>query len=1151
MFEKCQKFSKICKKQLKKLFLCAKLEIYKGGGTMKEQLQEHKKHSAFILGMVILVVLSLFLFSRYGKKKMNSVEQDSSTYLEYNSKEKYTSLYSESNAPEFYGMTKAVMQKGTVFDLSLAYLRIFAKDFEDGDLTPNIEVVSNNVDTSKVGNYEVKYKVTDSDNNTTSITVPVEIVDNGDENYFERTLYTLPDIAASTLTGARGRYMDHQIIGFMLEAGKTMNVKKISGPDLTLQTYRDNENPSNSTINTSGVDLSYDKVSTAFFMTPYGDYDESVVGITIKTEDMIGMPYYHYKDDEAAFREYWTKLKENGNTVGLVEGYSVQYFILPTEMPDTGFKAFGTIDAGLEFFDRLTNEYDELLGFKYDAEHLWEQNVKMKYFMIGGGANNGTYAYYSDYRIVKAGSSSPSSNLFQKGWATMHEIAHGSEGGGLNGGNMGLVEVSNNILAYYAMSKSDMHDEYFANEADRVGDISVKEVSINNNRLNGKTFTSLDSGGKLYVLVNLLNTYDYKETYAKIASLSRQLSIEGKYSDYSSLPDRYVLAYHELYGVNVSSYFEAWGLEVSQNAKEVVKNDKTAFMLADAVNDDELANTIKDDLNLEGKYSLVTHDELDKYNLKTTLKININIDNIDMLKGKYILLVGGSNTYKVPITDSKLEVEVNAGVYQVTVPIPRDNVYTYDSYATYNCVNNKENSYEITYTKNENNLLTFDAIMYLAGQGSFANVTFDKDNVIITTTGDATHWYFDDNYATIKILDESDNEVFYKEYKGKIWTTKGVDKIPYKVGYKIIIYHQEGNASNKFNILHKYTNTAIPNLTKETGENTYVIGEYGLYQVEKNSYPDYKAVIDEYAKKLENDLTQEELSDKNKKRNEKSILLNSIYKLKEEDIKEYKEKYNYIFNGSSPSLSTNTITLEQNASTNIYSLLKGVDLEDGTFTLNNTNFTYDKFSTNSAGTYNINYTLKDLDNNVTNGTLTVVVNEKKEEEKEEVTPTPDNTDKEEIPSSESSTSQEKDKEQSSSDKNTSTNSSSKVEATSTSNSKTQTNSSTVTDKKEDAQVSNSKEEIKKEDAQVSNSKEEIKKEEEQASDSKEKNEMKEETEESKNSEIHHDSKSEVKEKTNFIDKWLDDEYTPSEMVICTIFIVVMATILAYFKGRRM
>ncbi|WP_415776680.1 immunoglobulin-like domain-containing protein, partial [Erysipelothrix urinaevulpis] len=41
-----------------------------------------------------------------------------------------------------------------------------ALDEEDGDITQNVSIVSNTVDTSKKGEYEVHYSVTDSDNNT-------------------------------------------------------------------------------------------------------------------------------------------------------------------------------------------------------------------------------------------------------------------------------------------------------------------------------------------------------------------------------------------------------------------------------------------------------------------------------------------------------------------------------------------------------------------------------------------------------------------------------------------------------------------------------------------------------------------------------------------------------------------------------------------------------------------------------------------------------------------------------------------------------------------------------------------------------------------------------------------------------------------------
>ncbi|MBC2002577.1 DUF5011 domain-containing protein [Listeria booriae] len=49
-------------------------------------------------------------------------------------------------------------------------------DKEDGDLTKQIEVISNTVDTSQPGTYKVVYRVTDSDNNTVEKTITVTVL---------------------------------------------------------------------------------------------------------------------------------------------------------------------------------------------------------------------------------------------------------------------------------------------------------------------------------------------------------------------------------------------------------------------------------------------------------------------------------------------------------------------------------------------------------------------------------------------------------------------------------------------------------------------------------------------------------------------------------------------------------------------------------------------------------------------------------------------------------------------------------------------------------------------------------------------------------------------------------------------------------------
>ena len=51
-----------------------------------------------------------------------------------------------------------------------------ATDNEDGDITKNIKVVSNNVDVNKAGTYEVKYSVTDSFGNTVTKVIKITVI---------------------------------------------------------------------------------------------------------------------------------------------------------------------------------------------------------------------------------------------------------------------------------------------------------------------------------------------------------------------------------------------------------------------------------------------------------------------------------------------------------------------------------------------------------------------------------------------------------------------------------------------------------------------------------------------------------------------------------------------------------------------------------------------------------------------------------------------------------------------------------------------------------------------------------------------------------------------------------------------------------------
>ncbi len=78
------------------------------------------------------------------------------------------------SVPTIDGTKDLKVKLGDTIDLLAG---VTASDAEDGDLTDKIVVDDSKVDYTKAGKYEVTYLVTDSDGNTTTITIIIEIID--------------------------------------------------------------------------------------------------------------------------------------------------------------------------------------------------------------------------------------------------------------------------------------------------------------------------------------------------------------------------------------------------------------------------------------------------------------------------------------------------------------------------------------------------------------------------------------------------------------------------------------------------------------------------------------------------------------------------------------------------------------------------------------------------------------------------------------------------------------------------------------------------------------------------------------------------------------------------------------------------------------
>lgn len=117
----------------------------------------------------------------------------------------------ESNAlPIITGETSIIHHCGIVFN---PVEGITAYDQEDGNLTSSIIIVSNNVDIYSVGFYTVDLQVTDSDDNTVSMTITVEVII-PHANYLEGIdLSKLPFESKSIIYAALEEYLLENVYG--------------------------------------------------------------------------------------------------------------------------------------------------------------------------------------------------------------------------------------------------------------------------------------------------------------------------------------------------------------------------------------------------------------------------------------------------------------------------------------------------------------------------------------------------------------------------------------------------------------------------------------------------------------------------------------------------------------------------------------------------------------------------------------------------------------------------------------------------------------------------------------------------------------------------------------------------------------------------
>ena len=955
-----------------------------------------KKKISLLITITLILQLVLNVFS--------NISYATSTNKTKNGKRNSESYWSKTNAPVFYGSTKITIKQGLIaeFDALDSRFRVFAMDFEDGDLTPEIKY-SGEVNVNEVNTYEITYTVTDSHKNTSSLVVPVIVTDEPDAKItVERTLYTTPSVWNMDLAEFyRCNYGDRQLFGVFLGANQSIKARILSS-EVNLRVdfmNNDSNTESSTTIPQSGDWVTIQNIKDNFgydsvplIRTPVLSRANTEINKTYKIEleydeTIPSLNYYHYLDNEENYRQEWIKSQ---NSYSVIESETLLLVVPLTDisyMTNYYANGFASLDKFLEYYQKVIEKMDEYIGLDFNPVKITDQNVRTKY-VIKANANGVGAAYYAGDHVGVNNASMRS--FFEMNWGGLHELAHGYQGS-LGKGEMQLGEVSNNILGYYIQTDKSIYDK----PGNWLGELPVIEESRNAERLSGKNFLEIDEPARLYVIINLFDSFEGPTTYAKMFSWYREQLNNGRTM---TNQDAYVEAIADIHNVNILPYMDAWGLNISDEVKSKVyeSNYPLINILGDMANSNDLSQIMSGE-GIDRKYSLVSNDVLKKYGINSNATVDIEIDDISELQGKIALLKNGKDIIEsYAIDDFTLELaDVPIGTYYLQMPI----LYGYSQKHLYIQVKQDANN---TYTYTYENLeeTPYDNYLKIRLLGyNFDTIAYQlvfKDNYTKAQVSYPNQSMMSGN-ESVKIYNSEGSIVEqYNTVGGYFDFDRGTHEIDLKPGYKIEITYPDKYLT-KVVAYNTLLNNVVPEYGAIGSTTTYTVINNGLLREDMNeedadelAYNNLKdylvSIIEDYASRV----TEKELSNKNINFAEKTVIINAYEQLKDDDKIPYTDLINKIRRGGVPKITVIASNLEYEVGTNVnlYGLIKATDNEDGNIEINKNSTTINtKFDNQKPDTYDVTYNVKDSDNNVSSQTLQIkIIADPDDEDDNEITP---------------------------------------------------------------------------------------------------------------------------------------------------------------------
>ncbi len=577
---------------------------------------------------------------------------------------------------------------------------------------------------------------------------------------------------------------------------------------------------------------------------------------------------------------------------------------------------------------------------------------------------------------------------------------------------MQLGEVANNIIGHYIQIDKSI---YF-HSGNWLGNLSNIEEDRNSNRLAGKNFLEIDEPTRLYVIINLFDTFESGTTYAKMFSWYREQLNEGRRM---TNQDAYVEAIADIYQVNIIPYMEAWGLKISASTKEKVfeANYPLVSILKDMVNEGSL-NEILPGEGIDKKYSIIENEVLQKYDITGDITLNIDIDDLSEIQGKVALLKQGNKIIKtIKIEDKQIEIQdVPVGTYYVQMPVLTGYSYEHTYIPVKESADNILNyEYQKTGDTDFNNYIMIRLLGYnydtIAYQITFKDDYTKAEIKYPNQSGMRGNEYVKIYDAEGELVTEDVATGGYFEY------SKGTHEIELEPGYTLEINYPNKYAS-KVVAYSTLNGTILPEYGALNTTTTYTVIEGGLLRedmteeaAEDIAYEEIKDYLVNIIEGYKAKVTETELNNKIINFEEKADVISAYHQLRAEDQEPYAELIKRIKRGGVPTINVieNNLEYEVGTQIDLYSLISAVDNEDGTIKIDkNSTAIRTSLKETEAGTYDVTYEVKDSDNNVATKTIQIKITELEEvlpvtppeeggDEEEEVPPTiePDEDEKEE------------------------------------------------------------------------------------------------------------------------------------------------------------